>query len=415
MNKTVAIVATLDTKGRQVAFVRKLLTELGVNTIVVDAGILTEPRTEPDISREQVAEAAGVPLEDIRRRGRQGVVSMAEGAAKIVADIYHRGGLDGFLGMGGGQNTAIASTVAQALPLGVPKLIVSTVASGNMTFGPYVGTSDVTLMHSVADVAGDNAIISRVLTNAARAIAGMVQDSDRVRPSGRKTIAATMLGVTTPCVERATALLEKLGYEVVIFHASGTGGRSMEELVRSGFFHGVLDLTTHELSDHMYGGLMGSPGRLEAAAEMGIPQVVAPGGIEMISQGPLESISPAFSGRPILIHNTTITSVRLNEDEMRNVARVVAERLNASCGEVGVVLPLKGFCEFNRPGQPLYGPEADAAFVDTLRQHLRKEITVIELDNHMNDPVVADTAVELMHRLMQSHYESRSKEGGKQA
>ncbi len=415
MKRTVVVVATLDTKGEHVGFVRSILTDLGVDTIVVDTGILSEPRTHADITREEVAAAAGLSLSEISLRGRKGVVLMADGAARVVRDLYQQGRVDGVMGMGGGQNTAIASTVMQALPLGVPKLIVSTVASGQMSFGPYVGTKDVTLMHSVADVAGSNAIISRVLSNAANAMAGMAKAADRVRPSGRPTIAATMLGMTTPCVERAIQPLEQRGYEVAVFHASGTGGQSMEELVREGFFQGVLDLTPHELSDDLYGGLMGAPDRLVAAGEMGIPQVVAPGGLEMISFGPVDTIPKRFKGRPILIHNKVITSVRLNAKEMEHVAEVVAERLNASRGPVGVILPLRGFCEFNRPGLELYGPEADEAFVHALRELLRKDIQVVELDNHINDPIVADTAVEIFNSVMQQFSGARAPTGGKKA
>lgn len=413
MKRSVVIVATLDTKGEHVAFVRGILTELGVDTIVVDAGILSEPRTRADITRDQVAAAVGLSLSEISLRGRKGVMLMADGAAHVVGDLYRQGRVDGVMGMGGGQNTAIASTVMQALPLGIPKLIVSTVASGRMSFGPYVGTKDITLMHSVADVAGNNAIISRVLSNAAHAMAGMAKAADRVRPSGRPTIAATMLGMTTPCVERAIQILEQRGYEVAVFHASGTGGQSMEELVRDGFFQGVLDLTPHELSDDLNGGMMGAPDRLVAAGEKGIPQVVAPGGLEMISFGPVDTIPETFKGRPVLIHNSVISSVRLNVKEMEHVARVVAERLNASRGPVGVVLPLQGFCEFNRPGRELYGPEADEAFIHTLRQLLRKDITVVELANHINDPIVADTAAELFYSMMHQFSGAHAPAGGK--
>lgn len=401
-SKTVAIVATLDTKGLEVAFVRDVLRRRGLETVVIDTGVLGEPATPADITREEVASAGGADLAELkasRSRGRA-MQAMIDGVCRIVPQLYLEGRLHGVLALGGAQNTTLATAAMRTLPLGVPKLVLSTMASGRYTFGPYVGTKDVTIMHSVADVLGINAITARIYANAANAIAGMVSDLDPIQPSGRPVIGATMMGVTTPCVMRARAMLEQRGFEVVVFHANGTGGRAMEELIESGSIHATLDITTHELTDGTFGGDAGYPGRLTAGTRRPIPQVVVPGATDFLCFGPLESLRPEHAQRQWVIHNPYITLVRASPDEMRQVAQIMAERLNAALGPIVVLLPLRGFSDPNQEGREIWNPSSNEAMMDELRRRLRPEIEVIELDAHINDPAFAEAAAASLVELM---------------
>ncbi|MGI8865664.1 MAG: Tm-1-like ATP-binding domain-containing protein, partial [Rubrobacteraceae bacterium] len=313
---TVVLLGTLDTKGIEYDFLRDRLREAGVEVTLIDAGIIGEPKATPDITREEVARAAGEDVEALASAGDRGaaVAAMARGAGEIVRNLHDEGRLDGIIAIGGSGGSALATQAMRVLPVGVPKLMVSTVASGDTR--PYVGESDVTMMYSVVDIAGINQISARILSNAAGAIAGMAKAPIPEVGEEKPLIGATMFGVTTPCVDAARERLEELGYEVLVFHATGAGGLSMEALVRDGFITAVLDTTTTELADDLVGGVLSAgPDRLEAAGELGVPQVVSLGALDMVNFGPPETVPKEFDGRLFYEHNPTITLMRTTPEE----------------------------------------------------------------------------------------------------
>ncbi len=400
------IVGTLDTKEDEVLFCRDRVKEKGHDVLLMDAGILHDPKVTPDINRLQVAKAGGAgDLNALAASGEKGccIQTMIHGAAIEAARLYKIGAFQGVLGIGGAQGTAICSSAMRALPMGVPKLIVSTIASGRATFGPFVGTKDVTFMHSVADIQGLNFLTKRILTNAAAAICGMVEVFEEGTPRIRqKTVALSMLGTTTRGALRAKDMLEDHGFEVVAFHQNGTGGIAMEDLIREKAFQGVLDLNLHEIGDRWYGGLHGAirPDRLEAAGTMGIPQAVAPGSINYVVLGPLEQLSPEIRARKLIVHNPTLTLVRLTPEELREVGRVTAEKLNLSTGPTRVFIPLRGFCDPDREGFPHWDPEGNEAFIESLAEAIRPDIPVVKLDAHINEPGFIDPVVREFLTLM---------------
>jgi len=394
---TVAIFGTLDTKGTEFRFLRDRLRALGVETLVVDCGALEAPAFPPDVAAEEVAEAAGTSLAALRARRDRGeaVAAMARGAARIAARLFAEGRLQGIVSLGGSAGTTIGTAAMRALPVGVPKVMVSTLASGDTR--PYVDTKDLCMLHSVVDVAGINRLSRRILGNAAAAIAGMVTAPEPPAADDRPLIGATMFGVTTPCVTRARELLEAAGYEVLVFHATGTGGRAMEDLVRGGYLVGVLDITTTELADELVGGVLSAgPERLEAAGAAGIPQVVAPGALDMVNFGPPDTVPARFGGRRFYQHNPTVTLMRTTPEENAALGRIVAEKLNRARGPVTFLLPLRGVSAIDREGQPFYDPEADAAFRAALKAHLQPHVTLRELDAHLNDPQFAQACAEAL-------------------
>ena len=400
------IVGTLDTKEDEVLFCRDRIKEKGHDVLLMDAGILHDPKVTPDINRLQVARAGGAgDLNGLAASGEKGrcIQTMIHGAAIEAARLYKIGAFQGVLGVGGAQGTAICSSAMQALPTGVPKIMVSTVASGNATFGPFVGTKDLTFMHSVADIQGLNFLTKRILTNATGAICGMVEAFEEGMPRTRqKTVALSMLGTTTRGALRAKGILEGRGFEVVAFHQNGTGGIAMEDLIREKAFQGVLDLNLHEIGDRWYGGLHGAirPDRLEAAGTMGIPQAVAPGSINYVVLGPLEQLSPEIRARKLIVHNPTLTLVRLTPEELREVGRVTAEKLNLSTGPTRVFIPLRGFCDPDREGFPHWDPEGNEAFIESLAEAIRPDIPVVKLDAHINEPGFIDPVVREFLTLM---------------
>jgi uncharacterized protein (UPF0261 family) len=389
----VALFATLDTKGAEAAFTRECLTALGVGVVVVDCGA-GEPLTAADIPAAETAAAGGAVLAELRARGDRGetVAAMARGAAAVAAGLHAAGRIQGVLGLGGSAGTTIATAAMRALPLGVPKVMVSTMASGDTR--PYVGTADIAMLYSVVDVAGVNRISRRILGNAAAAVAGMVgAPPPPPPPDDRPLIAASMFGVTTPCVTRARQVLETAGYEVLVFHATGSGGRALEELARGGFLAGVLDLTTTELADELVGGVLSAgPNRLEAAGAAGIPQVVAPGALDMVNFGPPETVPERFGGRLFYRHNPTVTLMRTTAGENAELGRITARKLAAARGPVAVLLPRLGVSALDREGQPFWDPVADAAYRAALREGLPPTVTLRELDLHINDPEFAEAA-----------------------
>ncbi|HEX3454031.1 MAG TPA: Tm-1-like ATP-binding domain-containing protein [Gaiellaceae bacterium] len=382
---TVVLLGTLDTKGAEYAYLRDRLAEQDVDTLLVDTGVF-EPQVAPDVSREDVAAAAGANVAELADAGDRGaaVEAMARGAAEVVKRLHAEGRLDGVVSVGGSGNSSIAGIAMRVLPVGVPKLIVSTVASGDTR--PYMGASDVTMTYSVVDIAGINQISARILTNAAGAIAGMVKTQPPPLADTKPLVTASMFGVTTPAVTRARERLEELGYEVLVFHMTGTGGESMEELMRAGFIAGSLDVTTTELCDELVGGVLPAyPGRLEAAGELDLPQVVSLGALDMVNFGPRESVPERFEGRNLYVHNPTITLMRTTPDECRELGRRIGRKLSGATGPTALFVPLKGVSMIATEGQPFYDPKADAALLEGLRETLGENVEVHELDTDVND------------------------------
>jgi uncharacterized protein (UPF0261 family) len=384
---TVVLVGTLDTKGHEYAYLRDRLLEHGVDVLLVDAGV-QEPLVEPDVA---------LPRAGYGDRGAA-VEAMAERAEEAVLRLHEEGRLDGVLALGGSGGTAIATRAMRALPVGVPKLMVSTMASGDTR--PYVGAVDVSMTYSVVDIAGINAVSARILSNAAAAIAGMAKAAPPEADSGKPLVGATMFGVTTPCVTRARERLEELGYEVLVFHATGTGGQSMEALVRGGFITAVLDVTTTELADDLVGGVLSAgPDRLEAAGAAGIPQVVSLGALDMVNFGPMDSVPERFRDRNLYVHNPTVTLMRTTPEECAELGRRIARKLNAAAGPVTLFVPLRGVSMIAVEGQPFHDPAADEALVGALREGLDDSVDVRELDTDVNDPAFAEAMAERLHEL----------------
>lgn len=404
---TVVLVGTLDTKGPEYAFVRERLHDQGVDVVVVDVGVLGEPSFTPDVSAAEVARAAGAEIADLRftREGSDtravALATMERGAVAVVARLRSQGRCDGVMGLGGSGGSTVVSGVLRSLPVGVPKLLVSTMASGNVR--NFVGTSDVCLVYSVTDVQGLNRVSRTVLSNAAAAMAGMVRGLAAATPGAETPlIALTMFGITTPCVQRIQAALEALGFETIVFHAVGSGGQAMEAMVDAGLIDGVVDVTTSELTDELCGGVFSAgPDRLTAAGRRGIPQVVVPGALEVINFGPRDSV-PAHLDVPertIVVHNPSVCAVRTNATESAELGRILAAKVNAATGPTAVLLPLRGLSKYEAPGGPYVDPDADAALFDAVRATLRPGIDLVEVDANVNDPAFADAAVETFLRL----------------
>jgi uncharacterized protein (UPF0261 family) len=391
MPNTILLIGTLDTKGHEYEYVRDLIRARGHEVFMLDAGVLGEPVFSPDIAAAKTAEAGGSTLAELRERRDRGhaLEIMGIGARALVAPLVAEGRFDAVFAMGGSGGTSIGSTVMKALPVGLPKLIVSTMASGNVA--PYVDVKDITMMYSVVDVAGLNRVSRRVFANAAGAICGM---AEQVVPAlaEKPVIAATMFGVTTPCVDRLRARVEERGYEALVFHATGSGGRSMESLVADGFVAGVADVTTTEWCDELVGGVLSAgPERLDAAARAGVPQVVSVGALDMVNFGPRETLPAKFEDRNIYIHNPEVTLVRTTPDESAKLGEIIAAKLNRTTGPTAVFLPLRGVSMIDAEGMPFHDPVADAALFDALRTHLdRSKVDLVELDLHINDPAYAD-------------------------
>jgi uncharacterized protein (UPF0261 family) len=381
------------------------VTEAGADVVVVDAGILGEPRFLPDITRQEVAAATEEDVQalaDARDRSRA-IEAMGRGAAEVVRRLHAEGRLDAIGALGGTGGTAIATRAMRALPIGVPKLMVSTVASGDMSH--YVGTADVTMMHSVVDVAGINRISARIFTNAARALVGMAVGTQAPPVAEKPLIAASMWGVTTPCVTAARTRLEELGYDVLVFHQTGIGGRSMEELIDAGLVDGVLDVTPTELVDELVGGIWSSgPERLETAGRLGIPQVVSLGALDVIaisSTGLPDPLPERFRDRPIYVHDELMVATRATPDECRELAAVIARKLNAATGPTVLFVPLRGLSLLTTEGQVLYDADGDEALFSTLRELVdRSVVEVHEVDADINDPELAHAMAMRLHELV---------------
>ncbi len=406
MPKTVVIIGTLDTKGPEFLYLKQRIESHGLDTVVVNTGVMGEPYFTPEVSADDVARAAGVELSILVAQADRGqaMAAMCRGVAVVAAGLLRQGRLDGIVGMGGGAGTTVCTSAMRALPIGIPKLMLSTIASGNVS--PYVDIKDIIMMPSIVDISGMNGLLRRMISNAAAAVAGMVNAESIQESHDRPMIAATMFGVTTPCVTRARELLEQAGYEVLVFHCTGAGGRSMEELIRGGFFCAVLDITTTELADELVGGIRSAgPHRLEAAGEMGIPQVVSAGALDMVNFGPPDTVPAKFEGRLFYRHNPSATLLRTSIEENRQLGELVSAKLNRAKGPTRFVMPLKGVSAIDREGQPFNDPAADSAFLEALKCSLSGAVELTKIDAHINDPKFADTCVRLLLELVQREQE----------
>jgi uncharacterized protein (UPF0261 family) len=398
---TVVLVGTLDTKGVEYAYLRDRLREHGVAVVVVDAGVLGEPLVEPDVTRQEVAEAAGVDLEQLaEERDRAAAIgAMGRGAAEIARRLLALGRLDGIAGLGGTGGSSLATAAMRALPVGTPKLMVSAVAPRDIR--PYVGGTDVTMMYAVTDISGINRISARILSNAAAAIAGMARSPMPAFDGARPLVGASMFGITMPCVNSARSRLEELGYEVVVFHQTGTGGRSLEELTESGVIAAVLDVTTTELADELAGGICpAAPGRLETAGKLGIPQVVTLGALDFVCMGPLDKIPDSLSHRRFHRHAPEMVGMRTSPDECAELGETIARKLNAATGPTSLFVPLRGTSIYATEGQVFHDTAADDALFAALRETVdRRRVEVHELDLDINDREFALAMANRLHEL----------------
>jgi uncharacterized protein (UPF0261 family) len=401
----VLLIGTLDTKGVEYQFVRDLLRQAGLATLTLDAGVLGPPRFAPDIPREEVFAAAGTTYEAVRQAADRGqaIAAAARGATALALRLHREGRLDGVLGLGGSAGTTIATSAMRALPFGLPKLMVSTLASGQVR--PYVGVRDILMLYSVVDISGLNRVSRTVLGNAARAMIGMVQQPSAVSApqsaADRQLVTATMFGVTTPCVEAARAAMEEAGYEVLVFHATGTGGQTMESFISDGLIAGVLDLTTTELADELVGGVLSAgPDRLTAAALKGVPQVISLGALDMVNFGPPETVPEKFRGRRFYQHNPTVTLMRTTPEENDALGKEIAQKASAARGPTAVLVPRRGVSALDREGQPFWWPEADAALFQSLRNWMSPGVRLLEVDLHINDPEFAATASRVLREML---------------
>lgn len=403
--KTIAIAGTFDSKGKEYLYVKGLVEELGLQAYMIHTGVF-EPEFEPDVSNAEVAAEAGYNLEEIaaKRDRALAMEALSKGMEKIVPRLYAQGKFDGILSFGGSGGTSLVTPAMRALPIGVPKLMVSTMASGDVA--RYVGTSDIIMMPSIVDVAGLNQISKLIFKNAVLAMAGMVSCGEKLKADTEEhkpLIAATMFGVTTPCIEQAKSYLEQKGYEVMVFHATGTGGKTMESLIDAGFFAGVLDLTTTEYCDEVVGGILAAgPDRCGAAIRQKVPQVVSVGACDMVNFGEMDSVPEQFRTRNLYKHNPAVTLMRTTVDENVKIAHRLAEKWNDAQQKMTLLLPKKGVSMIDAEGQPFDGPEERKALFETLKKEIHnKQVEIIELDHNINDEDFAITAAKKLLALME--------------
>lgn len=399
MKKTVLLIGTLDTKGQEYAFVKSLIEARGHRVIVMDAGIF-EATVPADISAHEVARAAAEELINLREKQDRGhaMSVMKRGLEILTRELFSQGSIQAVLGLGGSGGTFLATAAMRTLAVGVPKLMVSTLAAGDVA--AYIGSKDITMMHSVVDIAGINRLSSQILSNAVGMICGALEQSSR-QVASKPLIAATMFGVTTPCVTKVRERLEQAGYEVLVFHATGSGGRAMEDLIKDGFIAAVADITTTECCDELFGGVLSAGSdRLEAAGKLGIPQVVSVGALDMVNFWALDSVPEAFRKRRLYKHNDNVTLMRTNPEENRLLGSIIAAKLNQAKGPTTLVLPLKGVSMIDAEGQPFYAPEANQALFNSLKSQLSDKVKLIEIDAHINDDRFAEALSQEVLRLL---------------
>ena len=398
---SVFLFATLDTKGREADYIRSLLTSWGIAVTLVDVGVVGAPAAVADVTRARIFELAGTTLPAVLERRDRGeaVTAAAAGAARLAREAYARGDVSGVIGLGGSAGTTIGTAAMRALPIGVPKVMVSTLASG--TVRQFVGDKDIFMLNAVVDILGINRVSREVLSEAARAMAGLVTyPRPAAQPDDKPLVAATMFGVTTACVARARDTLERAGCEVLVFHATGNGGQAMESLIAEGLIAGVLDMTTTELADERVGGFLSAgPDRLTAAGKAGVPQVVSTGALDMVNFYAPDSVPPEFKDRLFYRHNAVVTLMRTTPEESAAIGEEIARKLSQARGPLAVLLPQRGVSAIDRTGQPFDDPVARKALHDAIREGL-KGAMVAELDLHINDPEFADAAAQKLLELM---------------
>jgi uncharacterized protein (UPF0261 family) len=397
MAKTVVIIGALDTKGHEFAFIKDLVEKEGLKTLVVDFGVMGEPALKPDVSRAEVAAAGGGKLDQLRSGDRkdEAMKVMSTGLAVTVRKLFDGGKLQGIIGMGGTGGTSVATSAMRTLPVGVPKVMVSTVGGGDVS--AYAGTKDITFVPSIVDVAGFNRISRTIYANAAGAIAGMTKVDVPPAKEEKPLVTASMFGNTTACVDKARSILESKGFEVLVFHATGTGGKTMESLIADGYIAASLDITTTELADEVCGGVFtAGPDRMLAAARAGIPTVLVPGCVDMCNFWALSTVPEKYRNRNLYQWNPNVTLMRTNVEENRIMGKMIAKAANESKGRVAILLPLKGVSMLDSPGNAYWDPEADRACYEAIKTNVKPGIPVIELDNNINDPEFAAKAAETL-------------------
>lgn len=400
MSKTIAVIGALDTKADDFAFITAAIKARGHRVLLINTGVVGDLGIQPDIDADRVADAGGTALAALREQADRGAAidTMTKGIAVIITDLFNADQIDGVIGMGGSAGTVIATAAMRALPVGFPKLMVSTLAADDTT--AYVGTKDIVLMPSVVDVAGINRVSARIYANAVGAIVGMVET---VVPemAEKPLIAASMFGNTTELVNRCQAIMAENGYETLVFHATGTGGKTMESLIADGYFQGVLDVTTTEWADELVGGVLSAEStRLDAAARHGIPQVIAPGCIDMVNFWAPATIPTQFKDRLFYRWNPNITLMRTTPEENAELGRILAEKANQSTAPVAFFLPLKGVSILDSPGGEFWWPEANQALFDAIKAHVRDDIPVYELDHNINDVAFAQAVTSKLMAFM---------------
>lgn len=395
---TIAVLGTLDTKGAEHAFIAAEIRKRGHDALLIDVGTGATATVEPDITREEVAASAQVDLAAVMARKDRGecVSALAQAAPVLLQQLVAENRIQGVVSLGGGGGTAIATAAMRALPIGFPKLMISTLASGNTEH--YVGTKDIVMMPSIVDVSGLNRISRTIFARGAGAVCGMVE-SEVSDADDKPIIVASMFGNTTQCVEEAKTILEQAGYEVLVFHSTGTGGRSMEALIESGLVAGVLDITATEWADELAGGVLSAgPHRHEAAGMAKIPAIVVPGCLDMVNFGEPDTVPSKYTGRTFYHHNPQVTLMRTNPEECAELGRILAEKINDYSAPVTVLLPLKAISIISAPGQSFHDSAADAALFKAIRENLRSDIPVVEQDVEINDPVFAKACAEALLR-----------------
>jgi uncharacterized protein (UPF0261 family) len=399
--KTIAVLATLDTKGKEAEYLRTQIGRLGHKALIVDVGVTGTPAARAEVTREEVAEAGGTPLAKILENPDRETAAplMAEGATNIVVALAGEGRIHGVLGLGGTQGTTLCTRVMRALPYGFPKVMVSTMASGNV--GPWVDIRDITMMFSVTDIMGLNPVMCKILANAAGAVCGMASVDVELKTGGTALIAITTVGITTKGAMKAAEVLEEAGYHTIVFHAIGPGGRAMEQMMKEGIIAGVLDYSTIEVSNEMFHALLaGGPERCTTAGRLGIPQVIAPGAIEVLVYNEPETVPAPFNARTLIRHSPKITDVRLNASEMASVGRELARRLSSTRDRAVFMIPTAGFDSYAVNGMGFYDPEADGAFITELTANLPPSIEVVKRDTHIEDPAFAVEAARTLIGLL---------------
>jgi uncharacterized protein (UPF0261 family) len=402
MGKTVVITGSLDTKGRDFAFLKELIEKEGLETLVIDFGVVGEPAFTPQITRQEVAKAGGGNLAYLASGDHkdEAMRIMATGLAVVVRRLFDEGRLDGIIGMGGGGGTSLSTSAMRVLPVGVPKVMVSTLGGGDVS--AYVGTRDIIFIPSIVDVAGLNRISRAIYTNAAGAIAGMVRMEKSRGEEEKPLVAASMFGNTTQAVDRARAVLEKCGFEVLVFHATGTGGRTMEGLIADGHIAGSLDITTTELADEVCGGVLSAgPERCLAASRAGIPAVLVPGCVDMANFWGIDTVPEKYRSRKLYQWNPNITLLRTNAEENKRIGEMIATAANAATAPVAILIPLRGVSQLDSTGGAFWDPQADNACFTAMKQGLKPGIPVIEMENNVNDPEFADRAAKTLLDMLE--------------